>query len=207
MRTGCIAVLPNTSEPPPAIQPSSAAPPNILFLGAYDYQPNALAADILIRDIWPRVKERVPQARLLIAGLNPELIPAFCIASQDVEFTGFVDDLHALYARSRLICTPIQNGGGTRIKIIEAAMHARPVVSTEIGAEGLEFVSGKEILISNKPEQLAQLCIDLLTDTARCDALGATAKQAASFHYGREAAIKSIISIVTREIPRPNNMY
>lgn len=200
MRTGSIKVLPNTSAPPSAIPPSSSAPPNILFLGSYDYRPNTLAAEILIRDIWPRVTEQAPWARLLIAGANPHNISAYGEPQTTIEFTGFVDDLHALYARSRVICTPIQNGGGTRIKIIEAAMHARPVVSTSIGAEGLEFVSEKEILISDNAEGLAALCIDLLQDPVRCDELGEAAKQSAIRHYGREAAIKKIIGVANRAL-------
>lgn len=198
MRTGNIAVLPNTSIPPPSIQPASSAPANILFIGAYSYQPNALAADILIRDIWPQVRDRVPQARLIIAGARPDLISAYQNAPDGVEFTGFVDDLHALYAHTRVVCTPIQNGGGTRIKIIEAAMHARPVISTKIGAEGLELESGKEILIADGAEILAQLCVDLLANPNRCDELGVAAAQAANLIYGREAVIKQIADVATK---------
>jgi hypothetical protein len=195
MRTGHISVLPNTSAPPTAIQPASSAPPNVLFLGSYDYPPNVLAAEILIRDIWPRVSDRVSEARLIIAGVHPQKISAFSESQARIEFTGFVEDLHELYARSRVVCTPIQNGGGTRIKIIEAAMYERPVISTRIGAEGLEFIPGTEILIEDKSEGLAGLCIDLLENSARCDSLGAAAKQAALRHYGREAAIKKIIEV------------
>ncbi|MHB1052280.1 MAG: glycosyltransferase [Thiobacillus sp.] len=193
MRTGNIAALPNTSIPPPSIQPASSAPPHILFIGAYSYQPNALAADILIRDIWPQVRDRVPQARLIIAGARPDLIPAYQDAPDGVEFTGFVDDLHALYARTRVVCTPIQNGGGTRIKIIEAAMHARPVISTSIGAEGLELGHENGILIADKVDELAEQCIALLNDPGRCECSGMTAMQIAIQFYGREAVIRSIV--------------
>lgn len=202
MRTGNIAVLPNTSISPAAIQPASSAPPSILFIGTYNYPPNAAAADILIREIWPQVRNQIPQACLIIAGARPELIPSHKDAPIGVEFTGFVDDLHALYERTRVVCTPIQNGGGTRIKIIEAAMHGRPVVSTSIGAEGLELAHEKEILIADEAIRMAQRCVDLLADPTDCDALGAAARKAATLLYGREAAIGALDKIICELLPR-----
>jgi glycosyltransferase involved in cell wall biosynthesis len=60
-----------------------------------------------------------------------------------VEFRGFVDDLSALYAETRIVCCPIVIGSGTRIKLVEAASYARPIVATRIGAEGLDFRDGR----------------------------------------------------------------
>lgn len=205
MRTSNVEVLPNTVRTPPAIQPASLAPPNILFLGSYGYPPNALAGDILIRQIWPRVRERVPEARLLIAGGNPQHITSYIEPQAGVEFTGFVDDLDVLYARSRVVCTPIQNGGGTRIKIIEAAMYARPVVSTKIGAEGLNFRPGKEILIADDVDRLAEMCINLLLEPERCDSIGAEAMQAATRCYGRETATKTIVDAAKKLLAGTKN--
>jgi glycosyltransferase involved in cell wall biosynthesis len=94
--------------------------PNILFLGAYSYPPNAVAAEYLIHEVWPRIASRCPKARLLIAGLDSDALTSFHHPPPGVEFLGFVSDLGALYRRTRVVCCPIQSGSGTRFKILEA---------------------------------------------------------------------------------------
>ena len=104
--------------------------PNVLFIGNYRYGPNVVAAEYLIGDVWPRVARISPRARLLIAGLHSEDLPSFRNPARGVEFLGFITDLTALYRRTRVMCCPIQSGAGTRVKILEAASHGVPVVST-----------------------------------------------------------------------------
>lgn len=118
-----------------------------MLIGAYHHRPSVEAAERLITAIWPLIRSRVAEARLIIAGSSPGLISAFHSRPSDVEFAGPVEDLDALYRRSRVACCPISNGGGTRVKLIEAAAHARPMVSTSIGAEGLSFRDGSDFLI------------------------------------------------------------
>lgn len=198
-----IELLPNTGQESLPISPPSTAPANILFLGSYNYPPNALAAEILIKQIWPVISKALPEARLIIAGAQPEKIACYTEALQGVVFSGFVENLSTLYANTRVVCTPIQNGGGTRIKIIEAASHGRPVISTSIGAEGLEFVPGEEILIEDDLMQMAKQCVELLSNTERCDQIGQRAKDRAKALYDREGVIESIIA-VTKKVLEEN---
>lgn len=166
-----VRVVPNAitlpSTPPGLVQDQT-----VLFLGAATYGPNHLAAERMARDIWPAVRRRVPGARLMIAGSGSERLPSAGAGLPGVEHLGFVDDLDALYARSRVVCCPIMVGGGTRVKLVEAAAYARPMVSTRIGAEGLDFTDGQEILLRDDDVGFADACADLLQDDAACRRLG-----------------------------------
>lgn len=170
-----VAVVPNAIRMPPA--PAFCSDPTILFLGTYIYYPNVEAAHRLASRIWPLVLTKVPNAKLIIAGMSPQNIPAFHLNPDRTEFTGFVEDLDALYARSRLICCPLINGGGTRLKLIEAASLAKPIVSTAIGSEGLSYEDESEILIRNDDEDIAEACVRLLLDDTLCVQLGNAARK------------------------------
>jgi glycosyltransferase involved in cell wall biosynthesis len=192
-----IVTIPNavliSSEPTPV-----APKQTVMLIGAYHYRPNIEAAERLITAIWPLIRARVPEAELIIAGSNPEFIPAFRSRPPGVVFTGIVDDLDALYRRTRVVCCPISNGGGTRLKLIEAAAHAKPMISTTIGAEGLCFRDGAEILIRDDDRSIAHACIQLLHDDARCAVLGRSAFRAARENYDCSAVQELIVAEATR---------
>jgi glycosyltransferase involved in cell wall biosynthesis len=153
------------------------------------YQPNAQAADTLVRDIWPIVRARVPHARLIIAGARPELLQSYGTADSSVTFTGFVEDLAALYAQARVVCCPIFYGSGIRTKIVEAAAHARAVVSSTLGAEGLAFENDSEIVVRDGVAALAAECVRLLEDALAAERLGTAARARARADYDREAVV------------------
>jgi glycosyltransferase involved in cell wall biosynthesis len=163
--------------------------PNVLFIGAFSYRPNVVAAEYLIREVWPILRKHRPESRLLIAGPLCESLPSFDAPPAGVEFLGFVKDLDALYARTRVACTPIFSGGGTRIKILEAAGRGVPVVSTPLGAEGLDLLSESEIVIRSGARELADACGQLLSDHDRAAAVGAAARERVRGQYDREAVL------------------
>lgn len=182
------------------------AEPTLLFLGAYWYEPNVQAADFLIAKIWPLVRRAVPSARLIIAGSRPEEIRAYSRSIPGVEFTGFVDDLENVYRRSRIVCCPVLRGGGTRIKIIEAAAYGKPIVATSMGAEGLDFRDGHEFLLRDDPGSFADACVNLLANDSICNSLGSAAHELALQQYGRdkvEALIRAHVIDVCDGGPTP----
>jgi hypothetical protein len=134
---------PPNALPIPAIVENAKTDESILFLRTYGYLPNGDAAERLISRIWPEIVKRNPQAGPMIAGKRPNLILSLGLKPLGVEFTGFNA---AVSARSDCCC-PVTIGGGTRIKFLEAAGYARPIVSTAIGAEGLARAANEEILI------------------------------------------------------------
>ena len=188
--------LPGVVSMPNAIQIPEPQPlaseSTLLLLGGYYYFPNVNAANFLIEQVWHHVHQAMPQARLIIAGSKPETIRSYDKGIAGVEFTGFVDDLDALYQRSRVVCCPILSGGGTRVKMIEAAAYGKPIVSTRIGAEGLEMVDGKEFLLRDRPQEFADACIELLQNDALSHSLGTAARSAAIAHYDRTNIVRQI---------------
>lgn len=186
-----VVTIPNSLEFP-EISPGGPTRPDVLFVGNYDHAPNAAAAEHMIRNIWPRIRARVPEARLLLAGAKPSRVPSFSTERQDVSFMGFVDDLAHLYGAVRVVCCPLLSGGGTRVKIIEAAAHGKAVVSTRIGAEGLLFEDGQEIVLRDAPEQFAVECVRLLRDAAMAETIGTRARNKAMRAYDRPSTERRI---------------
>lgn len=184
--------IPN-ALPIPAIVRNAKTDARILFLGTYEYPPNVVAAERLISQIWPRIAKSNPQARLSIVGKRPDLIPSFGLEPPSVEFTGVVPNLTPLYERSRVICCPLTVGGGTRLKLIEAAGYAKPMVSTAIGAEGLSMIDNEEILIRDTDDEIAEACLELLGNEELCVRLGSAAREKAKLLYDVTNVRKEIL--------------
>ncbi len=116
---------------------ASAEEPLVIFVGSMDWEANVDGVDYFCRDIWPSVKERAPEARLRIVGRNPH--PRVRkLACQSIEVTGTVPSVVDHLKEAAVFVVPLRVGGGTRLKIYEAMAMGKAVVSTSIGAEGLE---------------------------------------------------------------------
>lgn len=127
----------------------STAKRDVIFVGSMDYYPNAEAAVSFSRSIWPVMQARMPDAQLLIVGANPG--PDVMALGQlpGVRVTGTVPDVRPYYRDALAAIVPLRTGGGTRLKILEAMAAGVPVVSTPLGAEGLDLFPGREILIAD----------------------------------------------------------
>ncbi|BBO77660.1 hypothetical protein DSCW_50770 [Desulfosarcina widdelii] len=117
-----------------------------------------------------------------------------------VEFVGFVENLTELYENTRVVCVPVLSGSGTRIKILEAASYGKPIVATEVGAEGIDLKDNEQILIRNYPEPFASACIELLTEKNRCEEIGQSARSLISRKYNRNAVITKIKDLISDEL-------
>ncbi len=121
----------------------------IVFVGTMDYYPNVEAATSFANRIWPHVREKLPDVRLLIVGANPTPAVLELGAIPGVRVTGTVPDVRPYYRDALAAVVPLRTGGGTRLKILEAMAAGVPVVSTELGAEGLAVTSGRDILLAD----------------------------------------------------------
>jgi glycosyltransferase involved in cell wall biosynthesis len=138
-------------------------PRSLIFSGSLDWQPNLSAIRFLIREVWPYIKTRYPGARLYLAGKNP---PASLLRwaehDSNIAVVANPDDMRPLLARAAVYVCPILEGGGTRLKILDAMAMARPVVSTTIGCEGLRVTHGENILIADAARDFADKVVQLL---------------------------------------------
>lgn len=184
-----IVVVPNSINIP-VLEPLTKEP-NMLFL-ASDYDPNLQAAEFLIQEIWPEVIKKVPDAKLVIAGISSDRLNTKQGSIPGLELPGFVEDLDALYKKTRLTIVPMLVGGGTRFKIVESAMYARPTVSTSLGAEGIELSNPNEILIQDSPESIAGACVELLKNFELSEKIGLAARKKAKELYDRKNVVNSV---------------
>jgi sugar transferase (PEP-CTERM/EpsH1 system associated) len=134
----------------------------IVFVGSMDYYPNTEAVVLFARHIWPRIRERFPEWHFTIVGSNPGPAVIELRSERNVEVTGTVPDIRPYYGDAVAAVVPLRTGGGTRLKILEAMAAGVPVVSSTLGAEGLEVTPGRDLLIADDAEDwllaLASLC-------------------------------------------------
>jgi len=109
-----------------------------------------------------------------------------------VEVTGVVPRLEPLYARTTVACAPIHAGGGTRLKILEAAAFGRPVVSTRLGAEGLDLRDGEEIVLRDDARGFAAACCRLMSEPAESRRVGEAARRRVAALYERTEVVSRL---------------
>lgn len=150
----------------------------VLFLGSMDWEANIDGVDYFCRDIWPAVCSAVPAAKLCVVGRNPHTRVTKW-ASDSVEITGRVDSVLPYLQQAAVFVVPLRIGGGTRLKIYEAMAAGKAVVSTTVGAEGLDVHHGQDIVLADTEEDFAKAVIDLLRDAKLRKRLGVAAARLA----------------------------
>ena len=186
----------------PARPPSAPATGafTLLFVGSMGYAPNHDAALFLAGEVLPLVRRRSPRpVRLVLAGSHPNAALLALARPHEIEVTGWVDDLRPLYAACHAVAAPLRAGGGTRIKILEAFAHGRPVVATSLGAEGIEADDGEHLLIGDGAEALAAAILRLI----EIPALGAALARRARALVGRAHDRERIADRIERLLPLP----
>jgi glycosyltransferase involved in cell wall biosynthesis len=160
-------VVPNGYRAPdePLGRPTSSDPPVVLLQGVLFYPPNSDGARWLAAEVMPLLQARVPGVTLRLVGPNAPDIEALH-APPAIEVTGWVEQMEPELRRADVIVAPIRFGSGTRVKILEGFAHRIPVVSTTAGAEGLDVVAGRHLLVADDAEGFARACQRLLTDDA-----------------------------------------
>ncbi|PKG81321.1 group 1 glycosyl transferase [Colwellia sp. 75C3] len=136
-----------------AFVPAKAAPENeapvFLFTGVMDYKPNVDAVVWFIETVWPSILAKYKKARFIIAGMNPSSAVNELTNITGIEVTGFVDDILPYYHQSDYFVAPFRLARGVQNKVLQAFACGLPVISTSMGAEGIDCVQDEHILIAN----------------------------------------------------------
>ncbi len=140
--------------------------PSILFCGALDYSPNVDAIDWFAAAIWPQIRKEVPEVVWRIVGKSPDARASRWAQLEGVELIGEVADVRPYYQSAWLQVVPLRIGGGTRLKIVESLGMCCPVVSTPLGAQGLELAEGEDILTAGSESGFAMSVAAVLKDAA-----------------------------------------
>ena len=158
-----IEIIPNCVNLSEFIETSDRAEPEtLIFTGSFRYDVNYDAMVWFLQDILPRIQKDIKNVSLTITGDHVNLpLPEV----KNVPLTGFVEDVHPMIQSSWISLAPIRQGGGTRLKILEAMALRTPVVATSKGAEGLDLVDGEHILIADTAEAFSKAVIRLLRNS------------------------------------------
>jgi glycosyltransferase involved in cell wall biosynthesis len=157
-------------------------PDTILFSGLMSYYPNQQAVRWFVKEVFPAVLGRRPGARLVVAGADPPRWLS-ALAGQRVHVTGFVPDIRPYLARAAVVVTPLLIGGGTRVKILEALAMERPVVSTSLGAEGLDLVQGATVLVADTARAFADSVVAVLDEPHLARQIGSRGRLHVAEHF------------------------
>jgi glycosyltransferase involved in cell wall biosynthesis len=178
-----IDVIPNGVNVAEYTPTSSQGHHRLLFIGAMFWYPNVDAMRWFCRTIWPRVQRAKPAACFDWVGCGPAARIPPLDSTRSVQVIPDAPDVRPYLARAAAFVVPLRIGAGTRLKILEAMAAGRAVVSTSVGAEGLELQPGQEFLLADSPTDFAAACTQLLGDHARRDRLGLMGRRAVESRY------------------------
>jgi glycosyltransferase involved in cell wall biosynthesis len=180
-----VSIVPNgvdseTFRPPADI---SRVENTLFFFGTLNYAPNVEGILWFVNEIWPRIRDSRPQVRLEIAGIDPVADVAALDRYPGVDVVGFVPDIRVRLWTSQVCVVPLLTGGGTRLKILESMAAGCPVVSTSIGAEGLDLQAGEHLLVADSAETFAAQVLSLLESSELQHALVRKAQRLVALKY------------------------
>jgi glycosyltransferase involved in cell wall biosynthesis len=187
-----------------AIQP---LPPEngkgILFVGSFQYFPNADGAQYFVNQVMPEVLKRCPDAVFRLVGRQPD---AQIMALQNlpsVVVAGQVDELTPCYRAAQVCVVPLRSGGGTRLKILEAMAYGRPVVSTTIGAEGIDVEHNRNILLADRPAEMAEAVCRVLNDPVLAHRLAEEGRRLVEARYAWKSIADTMYARYVQMLNQP----
>lgn len=158
-------------------------PDTLIYNGALTYAANYDAMQYFLAQIYPRIRREVPEISLTITGSLDGVDLSGLALEESVNLSGYMDDVRPLVAGSAVCVIPVREGGGTRIKILEAMALGTPVVATLKGAEGLDVTPGQDVMIAHEPGEFAAQVIRLLGDPALRRQLAANGRRLVEQRY------------------------
>lgn len=169
---------------PPEVEPKA----DLVFVGSMDWMPNIDGAVWFVSEVLPLIRKRAPECTLAIAGRRPTAqLQELARRDPRITVTGTIPDVRPWVWGAKAAIVPLRVGGGTRIKIYEAMAAGTPVVSTSIGAEGLDVRNGETILLADDAAAFADACVTLLSDPERGRCVSSAAHELVATRYSWDA--------------------
>jgi sugar transferase (PEP-CTERM/EpsH1 system associated) len=174
-------------------------PGHLVFVGSMDWYPNEDGVIWFLRDVYPQIRKRIPNVSFSVVGRNPSSqLRVLAAQYPSVEVTGRVSDVRPYLSQAEVVVVPLRVGGGTRIKIPEAMAMGKPIVSTPIGAEGLPFCDGRELLLAEDRELFVDKTVDLLNNATQRETMGRTARNEVVNNHSWTSVVETLESILER---------
>lgn len=191
------AVIPNAVDLEQFVPSAQLVEPDsLIFFGAMNYFPNSDGLTFFVREVMPALLKLRPKAKLRVVGHTPDALRK--LASDSVEVIGFVPDVRTHIANAAVAIAPLRVGGGTRLKILEAMAMGKAIVSTRLGAEGIDVQHERDCLLADEPAKFAAEIARLLEDAALRTRLGIAARRLAEEQYGWPATARKLEELYER---------
>jgi glycosyltransferase involved in cell wall biosynthesis len=186
-----VSVVPNGVDIE-LFRPASRQPDkdSLLFFGAMNYYPNHDGLTYFVEQIFPLILAKRPNTKLWVVGPAPPAVKK--LQSANIEVTDFVDAVEPYIDAASAVIVPLRLGGGTRLKIVEAMSKAKPIISTRVGAEGIDVVDGQSALLADDPQSFAAHVESVLADPALAQSLGNAARKLAEDRYSWPALVSGL---------------
>jgi glycosyltransferase involved in cell wall biosynthesis len=171
-------------------KPSGLAetPNSLIFVGTLSWYPNVDAVNYLLRDIWPRLEAALPATTLDIVGAGaPAALKELAARSAGVTLHGFVPEIRPMLERAALYVCPIRDGGGTKLKILDALAMEKCIIAHAVACEGIAVTSERDVVFAETPDEFVTQIQRLLADPDRRRALGVAARRLAIAQYSFDA--------------------
>lgn len=195
-----VYVVPNgTLPPPPLFQKNLSIVPTILFVGMLGYTPNRQGMEWFLRNVWCKIIQSIPEARLEIVGNGASQTILSYNGIQGVSVRGFQEDLLPFYQSAWLSIAPLLSGAGTRLKILEALAHRTPVVSTPVGAYGIDIHENHGLILAKSSDEFADRCVQLLRSPSRISQLGDLGHNQVLRSYSWETSGRKIQALLSSQ--------
>ena len=180
-------------------QPGLLGRSDILFVAGFNHTPNVDAASWLVEEIMPLIWHSKPDTRLFLVGSNPTQ-KVKSLASPRVEVTGWVSDeeLNRHYRERRIAVVPLRFGAGVKSKVVEALRYGLPLVTTPVGAQGLEGID-RFLTLTDEPATFAAAALRLLSDDEAWGKTAADQSQYACQHFSRDTLAKQLVGAIEGE--------
>ncbi|OIQ07955.1 GDP-mannose-dependent alpha-(1-6)-phosphatidylinositol monomannoside mannosyltransferase [Moorella thermoacetica] len=191
-----VEVLPNGVDLTYFRPMSQSDRPVLLFYGHLRYPPNADGVFWFCREVFPFIKQSIPEAEFWIAGKDPPKELAKLTILAGVKVLGYVPDLRSYLEQAAVVVVPLRFGAGTRIKILEALASGRSVVSTSLGCEGLDVTSGVHLEIADEPPEFFATIVNLLRNPSRRAALAASGRRLVEEQYCWKEVGKRLLELL-----------
>lgn len=181
-----IEVIENTVDLEEFVPQRKDGPGEFLFVGSLFYYPNIDSVEFLLKDIWPLILKRKPDAKLWIGGAKPKPRVVQACRNHNIRLVPDIPDMAGVFFKEDVLLSPIRVASGTRFKLLEALSAEMGIVSTAIGAEGLPLEPGEHYLGAETAEEIAAAAVRLLEDNELRDNLGKAGRERVAEKYKRE---------------------
>lgn len=203
-----VTVCPNGTDPV-YFRPGGTGPEegHLLFLGGMSWYPNLNGVRYFVREVWPRLVRRAARAKLTVVGADPpDDLRRLAATDPRIRLTGQVADVRPYFDRADIFVCPILDGGGTRVKVLDAMAMAKPIVSTTLGCEGLDLAPERDYLAADTPEAFVEQICRLIDDSRLRAAMGERGRRVVLEQYAWARIVERLLAgyegLVSREPAR-----